>query len=156
MTMSTDAASDSADGAFDGDPSALPTAKADLDQIRFYLLRPGTTETWALKSVHQAIAIRSNGLEGNLYVDVGTPTPPPWLGFLQELSHHDPALADLNNTACSAVLLVVVKRRLFAVTFGRGRFMLRQETIEDDFGLKVAAGMVDPGRIGSVESTGRS
>jgi uncharacterized protein (TIGR04141 family) len=52
----------------------------------------------------------------------------------------------------SAVLFVQRGNRRFAITFGYGRHMLRREAIEPDYGLKAAAGLVDPGEIASLDA----
>src|ERR1017187_3733856 len=51
----------------------------------------------------------------------------------------------------SAVLIVPTAKRLFAITFGSGRSILKAETTEERFGLKVTLNAVDPAKIRSVE-----
>jgi uncharacterized protein (TIGR04141 family) len=52
----------------------------------------------------------------------------------------------------SAVLFLQRSERLFALTFGFGRHLLDTGALEPGFGLKVAAGLVDPEGINAVDS----
>lgn len=45
------------------------------------------------------------------------------------------------------------KKILFAVSFGFGRFLLKKETIEERFGLKVVLNSVDPKSLRSIDKT---
>src|SRR5205823_3272284 len=56
------------------------------------------------------------------------------------------------TASSSAVLLVEAKSRLFAVTFGQGRYMVQDEALERDFGLRVVLNTVAPDQLKSVDA----
>ena len=91
-----------------------------------------------------------SGLSGRLYVKPGRPNPPPWQDFLSAVA--DRTLDGYRNEHVSAVLFVDRGGRTFALTFGFGRHLLDAEALEPDFGLKVAAGLVDPGEMNAIDS----
>ncbi len=107
-------------------------ALADAQALNRYEIRPGT------------------GLSGRLYVKPGRPNPPPWQDFLSAVA--DRTLDGYRNEHVSAVLFVERGGRTFALTFGFGRHLLDAEALEPDFGLKVAAGLVDPGELNAIDS----
>lgn len=90
------------------------------------------------------------GLSGRIYVKPGRSTPPPWQDFLGAVAIG--TLGEYRNEHASAVLFVDHGGRTFALTFGFGRHLLDPEALESDFGLKVAAGLVDPGEMNAIDS----
>lgn len=58
----------------------------------------------------------------------------------------------LTTKSIAAVLLIRHEQRLFAVTFGYGRTLLRQELIEPRFGLKVVLNRVKPDSLRSIDT----
>lgn len=54
--------------------------------------------------------------------------------------------------ALSGVLFLRRDGRILAITFGYGRHLLQRTAIEADFGLKVAAGLVDPDEIAALDA----
>jgi uncharacterized protein (TIGR04141 family) len=84
---------------------------------------------------------------GQLIVGPKRPSPPRWL---RHVKPYAPNLPELMNETVSAVLLVPVDNRTFALTFGYGRFLLRADSWEDGFGLKVTLNAVPPGNIKSM------
>jgi uncharacterized protein (TIGR04141 family) len=89
------------------------------------------------------------GFEGELYIERRAPRPPSWAGFVQTGVTDD--LNALVNASTSAVLLLRAGGRMFALTFGYGRHLLRPDVMVRDFGLKVVLNTVDPDRLRSVE-----
>lgn len=90
------------------------------------------------------------GLSGRVYVKRGRSNPPPWQEFLGALAVG--TLDEYRNEHASAVLFVDRGQRTFALTFGFGRHLLDAEALEPDFGLKVAAGLVDPSEMNAIDS----
>ncbi len=86
---------------------------------------------------------------GRIYVKRPAVHPPGWLEFVR--SGTDGELAGLVNAGTAALLVVRVAGRLFAFTFGYGRFLLRTDCWVRDFGLKVVLNTVDPDRLRSIE-----
>ena len=74
---------------------------------------------------------------------------PAWQTFVA------PALSDkmenLFNASVSAVLFVKAKKRIFAVTFGHGRNLIRPDCYEPSFGLKTALNRIDHKRMRSLD-----
>ena len=63
-----------------------------------------------------------------------------------------PGLDDVVAASSSAVLSVESSGRLFAVTFGQGRYLLDTEAFENDFGLRVVLNTVAPDQLKSVDA----
>lgn len=74
---------------------------------------------------------------------------PQWQRFV------DPVLAskikNLTTTSVSALLFVKAKGRIFALTFGYGRNLLKPDSFELGFGLKVVLNRIDHERIRSLD-----
>lgn len=107
--------------------------------------------------MNESLARRVRGYEvmaphriGQLIVGPKRPSPPRWL---RHVKPYAPSLPELMNETVSAVLLVPVDNRTFALTFGYGRFLLRADSWEDGFGLKVTLNAVPPGNIKSIDRT---
>lgn len=87
--------------------------------------------------------------KGRFYLQPQHEKPPGWLSFVR------PGLAkslDLTNQRTAAVLFVRSGGRRFALTFGYGRNLLKPESFERNFGLKVALNTVDPKTLKSVDA----
>lgn len=84
---------------------------------------------------------------GELYVTKSYKQPPRW-------GQHFEGLVDTNVFGVggypSAVILIKCKRT-FAVTFGQGRHMLKNEVIEEHFGLRTAINLVGAEGIRSID-----
>jgi uncharacterized protein (TIGR04141 family) len=111
------------------DPAAALVDPAELDR---YELRPETA------------------LSGPLYVKRGQPSPPSWRAFLNTVV--DRPLDEYANEHVSAVMFVRRRGQTVALTFGFGRHLLDADALEPDFGLKVAAGLVDPEELIAIDS----
>ncbi|WP_437731167.1 TIGR04141 family sporadically distributed protein [Sorangium sp. So ce1335] len=89
------------------------------------------------------------GFKASLFLPaVPSRKPPAWVDLLNEGVR---STLSLVNATSSAVLLVETSQRFFAISFGYGSNLLRQELIERDFGLKVALNTVDPDALRSVD-----
>jgi uncharacterized protein (TIGR04141 family) len=87
--------------------------------------------------------------EGRLYVKRPSVHPPGWLDFVG--SGIVGELTGLVNAGTAALLLMRARGRLFAFTFGYGRWLLRTDCWVRDFGLKVVLNTVNPDRLRSIE-----
>lgn len=97
---------------------------------------------------------RSLGLTGaKIYIEKTTQRIPEWLGDINELVPKNKKINVVNtieadkfgfgfNQSNRAVLVIKRGTRIFSVAFGYGDNMLREETIEPNFGLRVAANSV--------------
>lgn len=127
-------------------------APAELAQLRAYLLRPEVTDfADALRSGARRVALRpDHGIEGELYLSAAPAAEPAWLDFVRALT--DEPVEWRPTPRLSGVLFVRRGDAAFAVTFGYGSLMLRPEAIEPDYGLKVAAGLVDPRQLAQLDA----
>lgn len=93
--------------------------------------------------------ITSGGLAiGDLYVQTVTPRAPRWARYFRD--HID--VRQLGKvSSSSAVLIVNTKGRLYAITFGQGRYLLLSECWEERFGLIVALNCVGENNVRSID-----
>jgi uncharacterized protein (TIGR04141 family) len=89
---------------------------------------------------------------GELYLKQPSSNKPSWFPFVAAGLADPGALDGFLNTSISAVLLVRVEGRAFAIAFGYGRTMLDPEVLESRFGLRVVLNAVDPERLRSVDA----
>ena len=141
----------------DGTDGPVAQAGADepeLNQIRIYSILADVGDfAEALRDPGNAtrVALRPDlGLDGELYLARRTSPEPRWLEFLRGLTDED---VDWTPSArMSAVLFMRRGTARYALTFGFGSLMLRRDATEPDYGLKVAAGLVDPDRLASLDA----
>jgi uncharacterized protein (TIGR04141 family) len=91
------------------------------------------------------------GVEARLAVGASRSRTPAWVAYLRP-HIEGPALDSLRNSSTAAVLLLEVDNRLFALTFGYGRFLLSPDIFEHDFGLKVLVNTVAPDHLKSIDA----
>ena len=120
--------------------------------LTILLLKEGETESAALRDdvPHDRHDLRSDlPFSGSLYVKRARPVPPKWLQFVNE-GLEDPV--SVTNRSSAAVLWVEAANRAFAITFGTGRYLLRQDSFERRFGLRVVLNAVDPLKLRSLDT----
>lgn len=127
--------------------------KPRLEKLTISLLKQGVKREEILRepslyASHTVIAVDPS--QPSLFVLAKNPHPPRWTRYLE--GQISPALSGLVTASSSAVLLVEARSRLFAVTFGQGRYMLDDETLERDFGLRVVLNTVAPDQLKSVDA----
>lgn len=76
--------------------------------------------------------------------------PPSWVKLFKP--NVGTALDGLYNCGTAAVLLVQQAGRLFALTFGYGKSLLKADCYEENFGLRVVLNSVDPDKLRSVDA----
>jgi len=128
--------------------------KPPLTRLTVLLLKQGVSIDKALDpdrdvELHQ-VALGS-GMDAQLAIGPSTSKTPGWAAYLRP---HVPesALEGLRNSSTAAVLLLNVETRVFAVTFGYGRFLLDLDKVEHDFGLKVLVNTVAPDQLKSIDA----
>ncbi|MGP8433744.1 TIGR04141 family sporadically distributed protein [Paraburkholderia fungorum] len=116
-----------------------------VNHLNVYLAKPQYTtveqvvDTSACQSPVE-IPISGYGA-GHLFVKKTAPKPPKWASLFQEYVD----LGSLAVPGVSAIFLLNVGDRCFALAFGQGgRFLLRDEVWEERFGLLCALNSVDP------------
>lgn len=133
----------------DQDDGDQPT----LNQIRVYLIKQGTTlPDGALRTEGDAetFPVDAHGLRGHLVVARPPTRRPDWLPFIEDVLGAEVPYP--GNSHISAVLLLERGEKAYALTFGFGRHLLDPEALEPDFGLRTAAGLIDPDAIAGVDS----
>jgi uncharacterized protein (TIGR04141 family) len=127
---------------------------ATLRQLNAYMLVEGLRDPEeALKDPDalDRFSLRDDlGLEGAIYLRRPSEQRPTWMPFLEGLASEP--IGKFANQHASAIVLVTRGERMFAVTFGFGRHMLKAGAIEVDFGLKVAASLIDHLDVVSLDS----
>lgn len=91
------------------------------------------------------------GIEGVVVIADSTVKVPGWVYLLNQYTENDINIK--NNISNKAVMLIRVKNRIMALTFGYGRSLLREESIERNFGLKSALNMLDSKKIRSIKTS---
>jgi len=106
----------------------------------------------ALKDSHGVTAYplkASVGFSGKFYVKKPVARSPSWLTFVTTGTRS--SLVGYTNSNTSGVLLLSAEGRLFALTFGHGRYLLQPGCWETDFGLRVALNTIDADRLRSLD-----
>lgn len=75
---------------------------------------------------------------------------PDWTNFFRGIESLDINKFGLNSSV-SALLLVPSGGRLWALTFGHGRSLIREGIIEDRFGLQTALNAIDPDKVRALD-----
>jgi uncharacterized protein (TIGR04141 family) len=127
--------------------------KPRLQKLTISLLKPEFGRDDALRDPDSLTGYRVRELDpavDSFFVQAAPPHPPRWARYLE--GHVSPGLDDVVAASSSGVLLVEGGERLFAVTFGQGRFLLDAEAFEHDFGLRVVLNRVAPDQLKSVDA----
>lgn len=90
-------------------------------------------------------------MEGVIYYSDSKEKTPKWKSYLDQWSRN--TINIRNNSSNKAILLVRIKDRIMAVTFGYGRAFLKEENIERNFGLKTVLNIIDPDKMRSINAT---
>jgi uncharacterized protein (TIGR04141 family) len=125
-----------------------------INQISVHLLRADVEDPERALRLPQELdrygIDPASGLSGMLYIKPARAASPPWHDFLDAVA--DQPLPEYRNQHVSAVMLLQHGGRTFALTFGFGRHLLEPDSLEPDFGLHVAAGLVDPAEVSVIDS----
>lgn len=93
---------------------------------------------------------RAIGLSGRIFIHNPTLKSPEWKMVLEKLTRDTISISD--NSSNKAVVVFKYKQRYLSLTYGYGKSMLNEDTIERNFGLIVAANLIDPNKIRSLNS----
>ncbi|MUN90938.1 TIGR04141 family sporadically distributed protein [Enterococcus gallinarum] len=93
---------------------------------------------------------KSIGMEGRIYVHESIENVPDWKTTLEKLTTKPINIS--SNSSNKAVVVFKHCKRYFSVVYGYGRSMLEERSIERNFGLIVAANLIDPQKIRSLNS----
>lgn len=86
---------------------------------------------------------------GEFYYTVRSNKEPSWKKFVAPALIEN--LFDIGISSVSGVLFIKVDNRSFAFTFGHGRSLLKPDSYEHYFGLKVALNRIEPDRLRSLD-----
>lgn len=121
-------------------------------KLSIYLIKKGITsfpdalknfkslEEYKIKDV-----LKFNGV---IYVGQTKKNAPGWEELLQQGT--DSKIRSLNNTSNRALLLLKVDNRIFALPFGFGKSLLKDDAIEREFGLRTTLNIVDADKLRSM------
>lgn len=121
--------------------------------LTIYLLREGINA--AEKALRNSGALRVIEVRidstklGDLYVQQSRSHLPSWAALFEDYIDDIASLGRVNSS--SAVLLVPAKSRLFALSFGQGRYLLEPGSWEERFGLRVVLNTIDAGSLRSID-----
>lgn len=119
--------------------------------LTVYLLTPESVDPLEVVTIDKALDFDDYpGDEGDwlLFVRNVNSGTPDWAAYLRQIF----AKAKFSTSASvSALLLIPHLGRLWAITFGRGRFILREGAIEERFGLRCALNAIDPEKIRAID-----
>jgi len=87
--------------------------------------------------------------DGEFWYRVTHPHPPKWQEFVNTLLESESD--EMIVSSASGVLFIKSSGRLFAFTFGHGRHLLKPDSYEPRFGLKVVLNRVSPDRLRSID-----
>ena len=76
--------------------------------------------------------------------------PPSWINLFKP--HIGSELDALHSSGTAAILFIREGSSLFAITFGYGRYLLKNDCYEENFGLRVVLNSVDPEKLRSVDA----
>jgi uncharacterized protein (TIGR04141 family) len=124
-----------------------------LRKLTFSLLKEERTMDDAIREGDDIRSFRVPSIDADrdtLFLASRAPHPPWWEGFLDP--HVDGSLDGVLAASASGALLLAARGRLFAVTFGQGRYLLEPDAFEPDFGLKIVLNVVAPDQLKSFDA----
>lgn len=129
-------------------------SKARKEKLSIYLAKEGCSDEGDLLKIEDAkepIALEVGGSQVTLYVKRETPKPPPtWTKLFSSAFDLPPNIFGSTQTVGAAAIFRH-GNRTYILTFGSGYHLLRTESVERDFGLRVTLSSVDPDKLRSVD-----
>ncbi len=92
---------------------------------------------------------KSMDWEGKFFLMKSIPKIPSWVDFISPAL--ESRLDEVKTQTSGAVVLIKVRNRMFALTFGYGKSLLRPDCFERNFGLRVVLNTVNPEQIRSID-----
>ncbi|HYS54239.1 MAG TPA: TIGR04141 family sporadically distributed protein [Thermoanaerobaculia bacterium] len=127
------------------------TAKAATPVLSIFLEKEGISETDIVEPRPGSFAtpIKVGKIDGTLYTYSSPPHLPSWASFFGTSINED--VLRLETASASAVLVVPMKNRIFAISFGYGRHLIAPMAIEPNFGLRTTLNCVPENKIRSID-----
>ena len=92
---------------------------------------------------------KSIEIDGLIVVGATKESVPQWKHLLAE--GVSSALPDIKNSSSRAIVFFRINNRIFAIPFGYGKHLLKEEFIEREFGLRTALNIVNADKLISVD-----
>lgn len=130
--------------------------KPPLQKLHVRLLKEDARQMGEALDLEDGVKLKEYKLKsslnfsGKLYVSVPKQSVPRWFAFVETGTEGE--LDDLKNRTNAAVLMIKRSARIFALTFGHGRHLIKQSAIVSDFGLKVALNGLEHNNLRSLDS----
>lgn len=129
--------------------------KIRKEKLSIYLARDGNkpdSDVIKLENAKQPIEMELPGAESALlYIKKQPPKiAPPWTRLFTAGNQVDASEFGMSSNV-GAVFVVRISGATFALSFGTGFHLLKPESIERDFGLKVTLNSVDPDKLRSLD-----
>jgi len=124
---------------------------APTQTLSIFLVKKGTKLEDLIEPSHspKPIPIRVGAVASTLFTEKKDPHPPKWVSFFENAVGS--SLDDLQTSSASALLVVPMANRTFAVAFGYGRHMLNPAVIDPTFGLRATLNSVAADKIRSID-----
>ncbi|AZI20148.1 DUF6119 family protein [Chryseobacterium taklimakanense] len=87
--------------------------------------------------------------EGLVIIGATKESTPNWKNLLQEGTAS--TLPDITNSSSRAIVFFKINNRIFAIPFGYGKHLLKEECIEREFGLRTALNIINADKLISVD-----
>src|SRR5216684_589528 len=122
-------------------------------RLNIFLMKEGTDRASVIRDDVEGLSTVpiAEGLDfaGEIYVKGTPPNPPRWRQFVQSGSQQQLGL--LLNQSASCLIVISKADRVYAITFGFGRYWIDDRRIVRRFGMIVTLNTVHPDRIRSVD-----
>jgi uncharacterized protein (TIGR04141 family) len=119
--------------------------------LTIFLAKEGVSEQDLLIDAHGATAtpIQIGHVKGTLYTKNSPPHPPSWASFFSTAM--PPEVLALETASASALLVVPMKNRTFAVTFGYARHLIDLMAVEARFGLHATLNSISQDNVRTID-----
>jgi len=132
----------------------MKVEKPRKERLSIYLVKEAFTQDNQLIHLEKAntpITLARLEQKARLYIKRELPRAPPAWTKLFLADPNVPADAFGKGNMVGAVAVVESEERLFLLTFGSGHHLVKDESIERDFGLRVTLNSVSPAKLRSLD-----
>jgi uncharacterized protein (TIGR04141 family) len=88
-------------------------------------------------------------VSGKVLIGLTKENEPDWRSLIQEGIKDK--LPPLNNSSNRAVVFFLIDDRYFAIPFGYGKHLIKEESIDREFGLKTALNIINADKLLSID-----
>lgn len=127
--------------------TAVPKSRV----LSVFLIRSGYENDILEKDGHapRATPIQVGQVAGTLYTESSPLRTPAWVSFFTDAV--DTSALGLRSASASALLVVPMQNRTFAVAFGYGRYLINPLAIEPTFGFRATLNAVATDKIRAID-----